>query len=464
MQYFYQKQFDEENVNNQQQGSNRKRNAILGGLGATIAAAGTAYAGYRGHLGSTVQKYLGKAAHKVGNAVGWNRLKNSGESTVRAAGARKRGLVDKEGASLMQKYGTKDERVIKNMNEQKKNLSGEKLAEYEKNVKEHDKEMGDYFKETGTDTVSRYGSQGQSVIEKAKADQGDKFKFDESQMKFDKDKGWSYGEKSESFIDPNPYYYGRRKLFAEEEYQDYQQQPEKKSVFNLKNALIGAAGLAAGSYAGYRGFLGKGVQKFLGKQVYNVGNKFGWQNMRNSGATTMGAARLREMGVSRSDAAAYQQAGKFAMYDETGALKKGYEKVKGKESEFLKGLNKDLNLTGDNAKNAIASDSVIHNYGSGGSRAVGKGTGNKVEFDTKANTTDHTITTKDGKKFQIGQDSNSNEFEVKDISPKTEQKAESYVDQDYYLDPYLYRGCKTFSYSSGFDLGKNYNDEQHLWR
>ncbi len=458
MQYFFQKQFDEEN---NQQSSNRKRNVVLGGLGATIAAAGTAYAGYRGHLGTTVQKYLGKAAHKVGNAVGWNRLKNSGQSTVIAASAREHGLVNKEGASLLQKYGTKDKRVIKNLEEQKKGLSEEKLADFEKNVDKHKKEMEDYFKDTGTETVGLYGSRGQSVIEKAKAEQGDKFKFDENQMKFDENKGWSYGEKSESFIDPNPYYYGRRKLFAEEEYQ--QPPEEKKSIFNLRNAAIGAAGLAAAGYGGYRGFLGKGIQKFLGKQVYNVGNKFGWQNLRNSGATTMGAARLRELGVSRADAAAYQQAGKFAMTDETGALKKGFEKVKGKEDEFLKGLNEDLGLTGENAKNAITRDSVIHNYGSGGSRAVGKATGTKVEFDTKANTTNNTVTTKEGKTYQIGKDSNSDEFMAKDISPNAEQKAESYIDQDYYLNPYLYRGCKTFSYSSGFDLGKDYNQEQHLW-
>lgn len=75
------------------------------GLGGLATAAGTAYAGYRGHLGAGIQKHLGTMAHKVGTGLGWNRLANSGATTTYAALGREAGAFSKSQARDVQRFG-----------------------------------------------------------------------------------------------------------------------------------------------------------------------------------------------------------------------------------------------------------------------------------------------------------------------------------------------------------------------
>jgi hypothetical protein len=75
------------------------------GLGGLATAAGTAYAGYRGHLGAGIQKHLGTMAHKVGSGLGWNRLANSGATTTYAALGREAGAFSKAQARDVQRFG-----------------------------------------------------------------------------------------------------------------------------------------------------------------------------------------------------------------------------------------------------------------------------------------------------------------------------------------------------------------------
>lgn len=75
------------------------------GLAGLATAAGTAYAGYRGHLGAGIQKHLGTLAHKAGTGLGWNRLANSGTTTAYAALGREAGAFSKAQARDVQRFG-----------------------------------------------------------------------------------------------------------------------------------------------------------------------------------------------------------------------------------------------------------------------------------------------------------------------------------------------------------------------
>ena len=202
------------------------------GLGGLATAAGTAYAGYRGHLGAGIQEHLGTMAHKVGSGLGWNRLANSGATTTYAALGREAGAFSKAQARDVQRFG------LDSLRNKEGNLSMKNVNKFDEEAMANrtSRQLG----LSGDDVMSTNSVLINSGSRTSRGIGKDIDKNITTSTKYDTKDGqiYRYGENGEKKIlrdsDGNKYVYDSKKDVAKE----YKEENASSSSNNTKKQVV----------------------------------------------------------------------------------------------------------------------------------------------------------------------------------------------------------------------------------